>query len=308
MKKQKLMTRFYPEKIWVAMAACVLLLSACDKEKEPIPGYLNFQPFTVQSTDPSVHGSVSSKITHARISLLDPVDSTTQLIGLFELPATMPVLAEGQKTAFVDPIIKANGNSFYLDAYPFYERFYGTVQVVPGEETEVKPTTTYKDEAKFVLIEDFEGGSHLFENDQDDNDSTSLEASASDVFEGEKSGKIVLDSTNFLAVVASNDFYTIDYSKAARVYLEVNYKTDVPMDFGLMAVDNVSGLVPNFEFHVFAKDEWNKIYFDMTDLVRTASPVDKFYIVFRAFIPFENGKPTLDHAEVYVDNIKLIHF
>ncbi len=307
MKKQKLMSRFYPGKICLALAAFVVLLSACDKVKEPIPGYLNFQPFTLQSTDPSVHGSVSSKITHARISLLDPVDSTTQLIGLFELPATVPVLDEGQKTAFIDPVIKANGNSFYLEAYPFYERFYGAVQLIPGEETEVKPTTAYKDGIKFVFIEDFEGASHIFENDQDDNPITTLEASTTDVFEGEKSGKIVLDSANFLAVVATNDFYTIDFSKAGRIYLEVNYKTEVPMEFGLLAVDNVSGLVPNFEFVVLAKNEWNKIYFDLTDLIRTASPVDKFHIVFRAFIPFQNGAPTLDHAEVYLDNIKLIH-
>jgi hypothetical protein len=306
MKKQTSMAPYFSAKAWAALATLALLLSACDKEKEPIPGYLNLQPFTVQSTNPSVHGSVSSKITHARISLLDPVDSTTQLIGLFELPATMPVLAEGQKTAFIDPVIKANGNSFYLEAYPFYERFFGTVQIVPGQEAEIKPTTSYKDGIKFVFIEDFEGSSHLFENDQDGNTNTAVVASSSDVFEGEKSGKIVLDSANFFAIVATNNFYTIDYREAGRVYLEVNYKTEVPLEFGLLAVDNVSGLVPNFEFVVLAKNEWNKIYFDLTELIRTAT-VDKFHIVFRGFIPIENGVPTLDEAEIYLDNIKLIH-
>ncbi|MEZ4962783.1 MAG: hypothetical protein R2830_23360 [Saprospiraceae bacterium] len=294
--------------LFVLMFLLPALFSACDKEKEPIPGYLKIPSFQVEATDPSLTGSIGHKITHARISLIDPVDSTTQLIGMFELPATIPVLAEGTQILSIDPVIKANGNSFYLQPYPFYERYYGTVQFTPTEDAVVVPVTQYVADAKFDFIEDFEGSQHLFGYNLDGNDSTFVSISKDDVREGAFSGKISLDTTNYYMSAATDSYYILDYATAGRVFLEVDYKNEVPIEFGLVAVDNTGTLVPNFEFVVLPKSEWNKIYFDLTDLVRTAASVDKFFIAFQTYIPIQNGQLTLDKANVYLDNIKLITF
>jgi hypothetical protein len=45
----------------------------------------------------------------------------------------------------------------------------------------------------------------------------------------------------------------------------------------------------------------------MTDLIATAS-FPQFVFAVRGGIPYDNGRPLLTNAEIYLDNIKLIHF
>lgn len=283
------------------------VFSACDREEEPIPAYLTVEPFQLLATSPDVHGSVSEKITHARMFLFDNVANVTHQLGTVELPATIPVLNTGEFELNIDPVIKANGNTFYLQTYPFYKRFTTTVNLQPNEDTTVEPTSTYSTEAVFEFIEDFETPSVLFSVDRDDNTATSLQKSEDDVFEGDFSGKVTLDTANAVIVAQTANLYEIDYSTAAKIFMELNYKTDVPLEFGVVAIDDQGEEVVNFEFVVLEKAEWNKIYFDMTDLISTAK-VNRFAFIFRGGIPFQDGKFTLDKAEIYLDNIKLVHF
>lgn len=284
-----------------------VLTAGCDREEEAIPAYLHVESFELQATNPGTHGSISEKITHARVFLLDKITGESHSLGVIELPATIPSLATGEQEVTVDPMIKANGNTLFLQVYPFYNRFKKDITLLPNEVTTVSPVTTYINNAKFEFVEDFEGPGHLFEVDRDDNSETELVLSKDDVFEGEFSGKIVLDSANNVVVTASNYVYTLLYSDVGKVFMEVNYKTDVPLEFGVLNIDALGNEYPNFEFVVLAKSEWNKIYFDMTEIIATAS-FNRFVFVLRAGIPFENGKPTRNHAEIYLDNIKLIHF
>ena len=289
------------------LLALSLALPGCDKEVEPIPAYLHIEQFQIEATNPSVHGSISEKITHARIFLVDKITGESHALGVVTLPATIPSLTTGEQEINIDPMIKANGNTLFLEIYPFYNRFKQTINLVPNEETTVSPVTSYVDNAVFEFVEDFEGPGHLFEVDRDDNPATAIVLSQDDVFEGEYSGKITLDSANNVIVAASNYLYTLPYSDVGKVFMEVNYKTDVPLEFGVLNIDGAGNEYPNFEFVVLAKNEWNKIYFDMTDIISTAS-FNRFVFVMRAGIPYDNGKPTLNKAEIFLDNIKLIHF
>ena len=203
--------------------------------------------------------------------------------------------------------IKANGSSLYLQPYPFYKRFSTPVNFAPDADVTVSPTTTYSEEAVFEFVEDFEGNGMLFTVDRDGNDSTTVERSSEGAFEGQFSGKVTLDTANPVIVVQTEGLIDLEISTAGKVYMEVNYKTDVPLEFGLVSVDaqNVEDI--NFEFVVLAKDEWNKIYFDLSNLISTAGTT-RFALIFRGGIPIENGKYTLDKAEILLDNVKLVHF
>jgi hypothetical protein len=293
-------------KIYIFFAG-LLLFAGCDREEEPVPAYLTVQPFELKATNPAAHGSISEKIANASMFLLNDDLKESRSLGNVALPANIPVLTEGEWKLNIDPVIKANGNSYFLQAYPFYERFITTVNFQPNEDVTVKPVTTYKDDCVFEFIEDFEGAGHLFTIDRDDNPKTFLESSKDDVFEGEFSGKILLDTANYVFVATTNTLYQLTFDQGGKFFMEVNYKTPVPLEFGLIAIDNQGVESPNFEFVVLPKDEWNKIYFDMTDLVATSS-ANRFVFAIRAGIPFENKQFTLDKAEIFLDNIKLVHF
>jgi hypothetical protein len=285
----------------------MLLMTGCDKEDEPVPAYLTIGAFQLEVTNYDIHGSISQSITNAKVFLVDKATGNTHQLGTLTLPATVPVLLSGEVELNVDPVIKANGNSLYLGIYPFYERYTTTLDLAPNADVSVQPVTRYKPETVFEFIEDFEGNGHLFQDDRDENPLTFIENSSEDVFEGQFSGKATLDTANTFIVVGTNQKYFLDFSQVGKVFMEVNYKTDIPLEFGVLAVDAIGDESPNFEFVVLPKYEWNKIYFDMTNLVATSSQ-NEFFFVIRGILPFENGQYTPEVATVWLDNIKLLHF
>ncbi len=306
------MKKFKPNYVVISafpllMAIAVALIS-CDGKDEPIPAYIHINDFVVETTDPNVHGSVSQKITEAMVFLVDKntLESPHRL-GTVSLPAVIPAIVHGEFEINIDPVVRANGNSLYLELYPFYERFTTSVTLAANEDVTVNPKTRYATEANFLFIENFENNSHIFDVDRDDNLLTSLEVSDVDVFEGNSSGMVRLDTANNVFVVANSQPFEILMPDAGQVYMELNYKTDVPLEFGVLAVSALNDETPNLEFVVFANEEWNKIYFDMTQLIAQA-PEERFVFVIRGGIPIEDGAYTLNEAFVYLDNIKVVTF
>lgn len=292
----------------LALLLVALLATACDREVEPTPAYLTIEPFEMLSTSPGVHGSISHKITHADMFMFDSITNRSIQLGTFELPATIPVLNTGNFSLNLDAIIRANGNSFYLQTYPFYKRVSMPITLAPNSDETVKPVTAYRDDAVFEFIEDFESNGVLFSVDRDNDDLTSISHTTQNAFEGEFSGLVTLDSAHPIIVAQTAELYSLDFKVVGKVYLELNYKTDVPLEFGLVAVEDsgIEGNI-NFEFVVLAKPEWNKIYFDLTELVSTL-PTSRFALIFRGGIPIQDGKYTLKKAEIMMDNIKMVHF
>ena len=285
-----------------------LLLTGCEGQDEPVPTYIQINEFVVESTSPNTHGSVSQKITDAAVFLIDKNSlESPHRLGVITLPAVVPAIVSGEFEINIDPVVRANGNSLYLDVYPFYERYTTTVNLSPNEDVTVNPNTRYSSTAKFIFVENFENSTHLFQTDRDNNPNTFIDFSEEDVFEGNHSGLVNLDTSNFVFVAATAEPTEILIGEARRVYLELDYKTDVPLEFGVIAVNAINDETPNLEFVVFPNEEWNKIYFDMTDLIALA-PVTRFIFVFRGGIPTVDGIFTMDEATVSLDNIKLITF
>jgi hypothetical protein len=259
----KIFNRNYP----LAGLGLLLFLASCDTEDEPIPAFIHIPSIEVQ-TDPSTQGSPSHGITHASIFLQDKNTLVTHPIGVVSLPATFPVLLEGEYNLNIDPAIRANGSILYLQGYPFYDRVVIPVNLEPNVETTVEPVTTYKSQTKFEFIENFEGVEHIFMDDRDEDPGTFIEISDEDVLDGDFSGKITLDTAHPVIAVSTNDAYTITFPEASRVFLE---------------------------------------YLDLTELL-LATLEEKFIIILQAGIPKPDGQFTLNEAHIYLDNIKLVHF
>lgn len=298
--------------IFALFALPVLMLatmfSGCDREDEPIPAYMTVEPFELLSTDIGKHGSISHKITHASLFMFDSTENQSISLGVFELPASFPVLNKGSFSLNIDPVIKANGSSLTLQAYPFYSRFSKTINLDVDAPLTVKPVTSYLEEAVFEVIEDFEGGGTLFSVDRDNNPNTAVVRASEGAFEGQNGGIVKLDTANAIIVAQTENLFDLTIGTAGKLFIELNYKTDVPLEFGVVPVeDNGDEGEIIWEWVVLAKDEWNKIYFNLTDVISTTNNT-RFAIIFRGGIPVENGKQTLQNAEILIDNFKLVHF
>ncbi|HEY0262319.1 MAG TPA: hypothetical protein VGB95_04790, partial [Chitinophagales bacterium] len=90
-----------------------VLLDGCSMPNNGIPVYIQIDSMSVQ-TNQSTQGSASSKITDAWLYV------NGEQIGVFELPAKIPVLKSGDLRVSISAGIKDNGIANTRAAYPFY--------------------------------------------------------------------------------------------------------------------------------------------------------------------------------------------
>lgn len=276
-----------------------MLISSCDP-KEELAAYVTVEPFEFT---PGTDGVYSTKITDGWIY----VDN--EFLGAFDLPKTIPVLKSGENVITIDPGIRENGINATPDLYTFYKRYTETLMLEPGNTVVVQPSTTYdEDKTNFVFKELFEDSPHRFTFDLDGNGGTKINITGSDVKEGAGAGRVYLDTDN--AVFGAGSDYIFDPpATGLTAYIEMDYKNDVPLYVGLAGYGSSDELLfSEVNLGVNPKEEWNKIYFNVTDKLQQLAIEGsvKYRIIIQAQIPRENGGFALENAEIYLDNIKLV--
>lgn len=272
------------------------LLHSCDiiNPDEPIPGYVKLEPFEYNAQG----GSSSSKISDAWVTV------NGSFLGAFSMPKVFPVLSEGNTEFIIDPGIKENGISNTPDIYPMYTRYETSADLVPGDTVTLIPETVYKSDVKILFEETFNEGVSRFSD---------LEVTTVDVREGSASGYIELDQDNMVGIASASDLLE-DFpaqNQGFLAYLEMDYKSDVPLFVGLTGYDTQGNVVfTELTYGLNSKAEWNKVYFNFTDVfnILNQTNTSRYEIRVSAQIPLENGEFTLENAEIRLDNIKLLAF
>ncbi len=278
---------------------CILFLlvlaigfSSCD-EAEEIPAYLYIEDFGMQ-TDPLDEGSNSQNYRDVWVYI------DQQPAGIFELPASVPVLRSGETTVSLFPGIYENGISATRVIYPMTTAFDQTVTLNPLEIDTLSPVVGYKEECNFKMVADFEFG-NPFDSSSPDMQ-LSLTENEQDVFEGNKSMKMrsTLELPNFQ--ILSNVAYELPVD-GRQTYLEFNYKCDAPFTILVKAFGDGTA---SFEvISVREKEDWNKFYVHLTPSLGQLF-VEGFNGPFQ--IVFAGGlKDDMESANWYWDNVKLIH-
>lgn len=293
-------------KFLLAALGCVSLSlwGGCDliNPEEPIPAYLYVTGFDLE-TNATTEGTNSHKITDVWVS----VDGN--FLGAYTLPALIPVLETGEHAISLDAGIKDNGISATPEIYPFYQTYQVTVDLAENETDTLRPVTRYKTGVKFSLIEPFESTNHQFRDIRNPAGATGIQISSEDAFEGDFSGLITLDSSqnkNYVEISSLDRFRDL-MKDGVYVYLELNYKSQVPVIWGVTGHLDGGSSSTLYDPGFVPKEEWNKIYFNLSKMIFDGD-FDEYQVSFQAFIPVENGKPSLPVAKIWLDNIKLVHF
>ncbi len=277
---------------------------ACEliNPEEPIPGYVVVEPFQL-STQASTQGSNSSRITEVWVSV------GSDFLGAYRLPATIPILGQGQINLTLQAGIKDNGIGELPEIYPFYQPVSATVNLQPNQMVTLRPATTYLPEARFAFIENFEGSQHIFRVLRIGSAEQALQRSAEAAFEGQAGGFLRVDTVNPVAEIATVPVFSGLNATSPFVYLELDYKSEAPVLVGLVGYG--SGLpasgVTAFEAGFVPRENWTKIYFNLSQLI-FSSRFEGYQIVLQANLPARNGVPVRSSAVVQLDNIKLVHF
>lgn len=285
--------------------AGLLLTNACNiiNPPEEIPSYIHVENF--QLTTSVGEGSNSNAIVDAYVF----IDGS--FLGVYTLPATLPVLASGETRVEIAPGIKDNGIDATPEIYPFFDIYQVDVDLQATEVDTIRPVTQYSDDLKFSILENFENTLQVFRDDIDEDDGTSVELSSEVVFEGSRSGKIELTKDHPIIQVASIRLSELPIGSQG-VYLELNYRSEVVFEAGVYYYNNLNERTSDFRHGVNAKATWNKIYINMTpeftDIVNIPD-LTEFQIGFRSVMARDEDGEYLDGSrEIYLDNVKLVHF
>lgn len=287
-------------------STCIVLLllislHSCEliNPEEDIPAYLQIDTIAFVADD-FRQGTDRQQIVEIWVTV------EGEFLGVYDLPATVPVLQNGERKVSIRAGIKDNGISSTSEIYPFFQPYEVSVSLSPGEVHIIRPTIGYVENIKFAFIEDFERENNLWTEDLDGNIATELVASSEVVFEGMRSGKIELTPENPIVEVAT-DFaqrFSELQTRGVEVYLEIHYKTDVELALGLIAHQSGT-FTPEekvYEFILRPKTEWNKVYLNLSQAVFTLQG-DSHQITLFSILP-----PNQERANIHLDNIKLIHF
>jgi hypothetical protein len=281
-----------------------MLVVSCDiiNPEEPIPAYITINSFLLE-TNYEEQGTNSEKINDVWIN----VDGT--FLGVFELPAKFPVIAEGKHTITVRAGIKNNGIDASRIIYPFYKSYEKELEFIPGTVIELKPKIYYNEETIYKWLEDFEtAGTTLVQTYKSD---TSINQSVTNVFEGNASGLISLDKEHPMFEAKTIDSFYLPVTQKA-IFLELNYKSNLVQSnnynnlfsIGLF-VTKTGQVIQNPVIYLNdTKNEWNKLYLDLTGTVSSYQDAKYFHVFVGAILDTSqyNG------AEIYIDNIKLLHY
>lgn len=256
---------------------------------EPVPAYLQIDSVNLHVR--SGQGSASQKIKDVWVVLGD-VNK-----GVFEIPKRIPIVGEGEKRFIISAGILDNGAAETHSIYPFYFPDTFSLNLVPSQIYSIHPVFEYRPLTRFCFIEDFEVGRVFVKLSGDTN--MIVTKNPSEVFEGAGSGKIYVDTTHGKYEGVTQFSYALSNQEPS--YIEVNYKCDIPFEFGV-TVNNSSGNNTLYNWIINPKSDWNKLYLNLTDAVRFFGKGD-YKILIYTTLP--RG---VNEGTIYLDNIKLVTF
>lgn len=274
----------------------LFILGSCDviNPEEQVPAYVYVDEMSFQAG--AGQGSSSSRITEVWFY------AGGEFLGAYDMPATIPVVQAGDSEIRLFPGVKINGIINTPDIYPFYKTIDVNLNLQPLKTDTIRPQTSYKDNVRFAMVEDFEQN-HIFVEDEDGNPATSMQSSKVDVFEGEFSGRIHLVSgdNDFCEAATLVKFAQIP-TNGTPVYLEMNYKNTMQFTVGLIGHQSNIAPAKNYIIAIRPRDFWNKIYIDLTEVLNL-SDLESYQVVIAAAL--EDGQ---SEGTVFLDNVKMLHF
>ncbi|MEO7177136.1 MAG: hypothetical protein ABIV51_14445 [Saprospiraceae bacterium] len=275
----------------------VMCCAACQDEVEPIPAFVTVAPFTL-TTDAAEEGYPSINLPDAW-AYADSI-----FLGGFGINRPFPVLEEGITQLEIFPGFRDNGIKAAPDIYPFYTTVKVNVDLKPGEIDTIYPQIKYRSGLAFPLRDNFDF-STVMESDLDSDPETKLELNQSEAIYGPSCGKITLSKDHSKVQVACNFILSDLPTTGQAVYLELDYKTDVRFAVGVLGYIPSSGAQSIDVVYVNPKDNWNKIYVNLSEVLHL-SQLDDYKIYLAAIY---TGDAAVDEKQnIYVDNLKVVYF
>lgn len=304
----------------ISLAIAALLLPSCKKFEgsQTVPAYIRIDTMQLQCNYYD-YGANTHKFIDAWVYIDDDI------VGCYELPATFPILKEGEHKVAIYPGIARDGIRDLRAQYPFiapYER--SAVNLVKDSIITLMPVFNYypigHDENMHIWMEDFDRGTtyvHAVAPSDVDIILTSDPVLAwhdPENIYSTYSAKLVLTSDTMEFRIATDEFSntgTNDFqlpTSGSACMLEMDYKCSDTCLVGLRyKMDYVVYNEPLVRLKPTGASgveplQWNKIYINIGPYLVDYEDADYFQIYFASWDPRNDGTQYF-----YFDNFKLIY-
>lgn len=280
--------------VLIGLWGCSLMQS-----NQEIPGYLVIAGFGFAPQEDQ--GTGSTNITDVWVY------STTDVIGVFPLPAVVPVLpqdaAEGPVTLLAG--IRESGISNSRAPYPFYTVVEHFPTEGPGRRDTLTPEIELVEGVRLLPVEDFEN-SNVFGNVGSGEGMVRTDIPDA-VFEGEYAGVLQVNADAPLARVRTVE-QEYSLQSGAPAFMELDYRCDQSFAVGLMGYrDGIESkhlaLVINATGAPGAVAEWNKLYVDLAPALNAQGTADHFEVYFECILEADRAAGT-----VGLDNVRILTY
>lgn len=282
---------------FIAFSGCEII-----NPSEDTPSYLEINNFTLdpRRSATETYGSPSNNITDAWVY------ANGKLVGVFELPAKVPVLAKDSVRFAIYPGIYADGMKGARFPYAFYTAIEKNIFLRPGEVTSISPVVNFapKTVFPFPVYEDFtnpsapkslqvgSGSPYTLSTNQDSLINFPFANGSVGVVYGNGSQPVVVESV-FNGALPQN---------GSPVFLELDYRTTMPLQIGVMVTIGGRNIAVK-DLNLNPSRDWKKTYVNLTDEVNFQNYRGGAFRVLIEGLPTGN---TRDY--VALDNVRLIHY
>jgi hypothetical protein len=277
----------------LTLVGILLGFTACPPDAEVAPAFVEIDGFTLNTS--AGQGANTTAIREVWAF------ANNSFIGAFPLPARIPVARVGNTELRFEAGIRQNGISRTPDIYEFYAPVNRNLDLVSGSTVNLGTlTTTYREDTKFAFLEGFETNSSRVFTDRIAGEATLIPVEDI-VRSGSFSGKLELSTDDPLVELGTADPLRGLTDQRPYVWLEVDFRSTASVVWGVqgnIGIEPVRVFDPGFQ----PRNEWTKIYFNLSEII-VRSTLDEYRIVLSALLPAGS-----ENAEVYLDNVKLLHF
>ena len=275
----------------------LFIFTSCEKlnPTEPIPAYIKINSFTI--SDSNLVGTKSERITDAWVT------HNGNILGVFELPALVPIIPEDSNQIFLKAGVMSNGIVETRVAYPFFLPYIENIDLSPEVTTLISPEVAYRSDDQMEILYE-----NSFESDSIRVDILTLshiepKFSTEEVFEGSKALHLGLtgDQGDSLAQFIMSDPFTYPLTSGdPAVMLEMNYKCDHNFSIGVYLDNGPDQELRRFLTIKSTNGAWKKNYFNLRG---TMSALE--YVQHRFTVEALLNKDSTA-ANIFIDNIKIL--
>lgn len=269
----------------------------CAKQKADIPTWIQIDSMDLV-TIPG-QGSSNHHFTDAWVY------ANSNLVGAFQLPASVPVLGEGNTNIIIYPGIQLNGLTALRTQYLKTVRYQQDHNLVPGQTININPSYMYDTAVTFKYMEDFEGsGTTMTKSNGAAGEFLGLQSP--EAFEGTHCGLLSngngTDSTA-VASVESVDWYTLPKGDVGGIFFEFNYKCNTSFTVSVLAKPDGGGNPQKIGIiGLNQTNVWKKVYVALSPTTNSFTAGNQF----KPILGFAR-QPDIPVQQVYIDNIKILY-